>query len=175
MENNPQKATGNAYQSEDSEDLLGLVKSLIDGTHPGVLTTVEASGRPHARWMATISLDDFPRIYSLTSDKSRKVGEIEHNPAVNWMFSSPDLSMVVNLAGTARILRDSKSLIMTWNQIRNKSRAYFLRNCTESPGYVTIETIVHSVECCTPQNAMRFAIPLHELKIPAHGIDPDFP
>ena len=43
------------------------------------------------------------------------------------MFSNHDLSFVVNLTGRAQIfLRDAETMKRVWNQITDKSRAFFL-------------------------------------------------
>ncbi len=157
-------ASFDTYDADDSEDIIGQVKALIDGTHPGVLTTVDPAGKPHARWMATLSLEKLPYLYSLTSDRSRKIDDIEGNPAVNWMFSSSDLSLVVNLCGTARVCRDTMSLILAWRQIKDKSHAYFLKNYTEGSGCVVLETHIDAIECCTPKNAMKFRVDIGALR-----------
>jgi general stress protein 26 len=152
------------YEIDESDDIFGQMKQLIDGAHPGVLTTIDAAGRPQARWMATLSLEKLPHIYTLSSSKSRKVAEIEANPEVNWMFSNADLSLVVNLSGRARILRDGKSLVRVWNHVKSKSNAYFLKNCTEGSAHVAIETTVRTVECTTPKNALRFRVDIGKLR-----------
>ena len=152
-----------AYDASESDDLFGQIKELIDGSHPGVLTTIDLLGFPRARWMATLSLEKLPFIYTLTSATSRKILEIERNPAVTWLFSNSDLSMAVSLTGNARVRRDAEARIEAWRLIKDKSHAYFLKNCVEGAGYVVIETMVNLVECCTPKNALRFRVDFDKL------------
>ena len=145
-----------AYHLEDSEDIENIARELIDGHHPGVLTTVDEKGHPHCRWMATTSFEEFPAIYSLTAPKSRKLAQIAKNPAVSWMFSNADLSIVVTLTGKADLITDTATTKRIWAAIADKSHAYFLNNFTERPGVAVIRTMVEQIECCLPQSSLRW-------------------
>ena len=153
-----------AYDAEQSDDLIAMVRKLIDGTHPGIFATVDRKGAPDARWMSTLSFDEFPYLYTLTAARSRKVDEIRFHPQVSWLFSNQDLSLVVKLVGKAVILNDPKTLTKVWNQIKNKSNAYFLKNCTEGPDHLVIRTTVAHIECTTPTNAMRFSVDIDAVR-----------
>ena len=84
---------------------------------------------PQSRWMATMSFDDFPDLYTLTSATSRKVAQIQEHPIVYWMFSNHDLSFIVNLTGRAEIyLHEAEAMKRIWQQIADKSSAF--RVCT---------------------------------------------
>ncbi len=96
--------SASSFSLEDSDDLIGLLKIIIDGTHPGLLATVDDENRPHARWMATLAFEKFPYIYTFTASKSRKLSHIAKNPYVNWTFSNENLSLVLSLSGTAKAL-----------------------------------------------------------------------
>ncbi len=86
-----------SFDLEDSGDIIGLAKHLVNGRHPGILATVDLNGRPAVRWMSTFAFDEFPVFHTLTAPDSRKVKEIELRPEVNWMFFNQDRSMILNL------------------------------------------------------------------------------
>ncbi len=46
------------------DHILRLARQLADGGRPGVLATVDSDGLPHLRWMATLSLQEFPHLYA---------------------------------------------------------------------------------------------------------------
>lgn len=146
------------FDIEDGEDIIGVAKGLVDGHHLGVLSTVNESGKPEVRWMSTLSFDDFPRFYTLTHPHSRKVEQIQRHPAVNWMFSNDDLSLILNLIGKARVLTDTPTLKRVWQKIEDKSQAYFLKEYAKGPGFVVIETTVEVIECTSPDKALHFTI-----------------
>ena len=145
----------NSLTSEAKAKLLTEAKTLIDGTHPGVLCSADDNGTPQVRWMATFSFDEFPIFYALTGANSRKSGQIVRCPQVNWMFSNADLSLILNLVGTARVLTDTPTLKRVWQQVEDKSQAYFLNQYIKGAGFVVIETTVQRIECTSPQSAGR--------------------
>jgi general stress protein 26 len=131
----------NSLDAKDQEQVINMVKQLLKGNNPGILSTVDQSGFPQSRWMATMSFDDFPDLYTLTSATSRKVAQIQEHPTVHWMFSNQDLSFIVNLTGTAEIyLHEADAMKRIWGQIADKSRAYFLGDSVGGPGFVVIHT-----------------------------------
>jgi general stress protein 26 len=154
----------NALDLDDAEDIYGLVQELIDGTHPGILTTVDAEGRPQARWMSTFCVDTFPVFYTLTAPGTRKVTQIQGHPEVNWMFFNRDLSLIVTLGGKARVVTEAKLLRKAWKRVKDKTLAYFLRDLNAGPDFIAIETRVESIECNSPKNFLRFSVKPGEIR-----------
>lgn len=144
------------FEVEDSDDLIALAKTLVDGNHPGILCTVDHEGAPRARWMSTLDFHHFPVFYSLTAPGSRKVAQITEHPAVNWMFFKSDRSLILNLIGKARVLTDVPTLKQVWQEVEEKSQTYFLDQFGKGPGFVVIETTVESIECDAPPHGIRF-------------------
>lgn len=154
-----------SFNWKEREDVFQALKQLVDGNHPGILTTVDVRGRPHSRWMASLSLEEFPWIYTLTSRSSSKVEQIERHPEVSWMFCNSDLSLILNLAGVAKATHDNATVKKVWKQIHHKEHAYFLRRGIEGKGISVIATRLERVECCTPQTSFRFWIEVDQLKL----------
>jgi len=141
----------------EQEDMIGMVNEILGSGRPGVLSTLDFNGAPQSRWMATSSFEDFPVFYTLTSPESAKVEQIEAHPPVQWMFSSPDLGVIVNLTGRAHILLpDAVTVKKVWRRIPDKSRAYFLGDSVHGPGFSIIETTVELVECTLPELGRKF-------------------
>jgi len=150
--------TSGSFDFENCDDVLGAARELIDGNHPGILTTVDEKGRPHARWMASLDFEDFPHIYTLTAPHSRKLKHIVSNPIVEWMFSNQDLSFIINLSGLAATITDTSMLKRIWRSVEDKSHAYFLNNFTERPGVAVIQTTVTEITCCLPQSNLTWSM-----------------
>ena len=148
----------NFYDIANSGHIIGLSKSLVNGQQPGILGTIDSNGVPRMRWMSTLSFDEFPVFHSLTAPDSRKVLEIKAHPQVSWMFFNADKSLVLNLRGKATIIAETSRLKQIWRRIVDTSHAYFLNQYTKKPGFVVIETLVESIECSSPENALRFEI-----------------
>jgi general stress protein 26 len=149
----------NSVDPKNREQLIRTARELLKGNNPGILSTVDQSGFPQSRWMATMSFDDFPDLYTLTSARSRKVAQIQEHPIVHWMFSNHDLSFIVNLTGRAEIyLREAEAMKRIWQQIVDKSRAFFLGDSVKGPGFVVIHTKVEKIECTIPRKVLTFSI-----------------
>ena len=114
----------NSLDPKDRAQVIRMARQLLKANNPGVLSTVDESGSPQSRWMATMSFQDFPNLYTLTAASSRKVAQIREHPIVQWMFTDRDYSFVVNLMGRAELfLRDAETMKRVWDQIADKARA----------------------------------------------------
>jgi general stress protein 26 len=144
---------------KNRDQITNMARELLRGGNPGIFSTVDQSGFPQSRWMATMSFDDFPDLYTLTSATSRKVAQIQEHPIVHWMFSNHDLSFIVNLTGRAEIyLHEADAMKRIWHQIADKSRAFFLGDSVKGPGFVVIHTKVQMIECTIPRKVLKFSI-----------------
>ena len=151
---------GDGPRDETEIAALGAqIRNLIDDVTLGVLSTIDSKGVPQLRWMATTTFESFPHIYTLTSPHSRKMDHVAINPWVSWMFASEDMKFVVNLTGQARVLlQDVETMKKIWNQISDKSRAYFLGDCVSGPGFSVLETVVEHIECTFPVEGRRVSL-----------------
>jgi general stress protein 26 len=164
--NTPSEIETDNFELEDSDDIIGIARSLVDGHHPGILATVDEDGRPAVRWMSTLAFDEFPIFHTLTRPDSRKVAQIAKHPDVNWMFFNHNRSLILNLIGRARILSDIPTLKRIWKKVVDKSLPYFLDQYTKGPGFVVVETAIKAIECTSPKSALRFAIEPSEMVEP---------
>ena len=158
MNNFPQTDV-DSLDPNNRDQRISMARQLLKGGNPGILSTIDRSGFPQSRWMATMSFDDFPDLYTLTSATSRKVAHIQEHPTVHWMFSNQDLSFIVNLTGKAEIyLHEAAEMERIWRQVADKSRAYFLGDSAKDSGFVMIHTKVETIECTIPRKILRFSI-----------------
>lgn len=167
--NCPAELDNESFDIKDGEEVISLVKGLVNGRHPGILCTIGLDGKPAVRWMSTLAFDDFPVFYTLTAPGSRKVAQIQTHPAVTWMFFNHNRSLILNLTGKARILTETRTLKRVWQHVENKSHTYFLNQYAKGPGFVVVETTVESIECSSPQNGLRFTVTPGELAPAAPG------
>jgi len=142
--------------------VVDVAKKLADGRRPGILATVDEHGMPHMRWMATLSLHDWPLLYTITAPNSRKIQHISANPNVSWMFSNEEMNVIVNIRGKARITTDSGKMQRVWKVLEDKSKAYFLSIAPDGPGFAVIETEIEDIDCI---------IPKYDINFQAHSVD----
>ena len=142
--------------AKHAEYVVDLAKKLADGKRPGVLATVDEEGMPHLRWMATLSLREWPLLYTITSPASRKIQHIGNNPNVSWMFSNEEMNIIVNIRGRARIATDFGKMQHVWKLLKDKSKAYFLSIATDGPGFAVIETEIEDIDAIVPKYEIAF-------------------
>jgi len=91
------------------DDLMQRVTELLGVARVALLATVDADGRPRARWMTPVTLPGLPgRIFSVSSPKFAKVAEIAANPAVSWSVQTAGLDVVAEARGNAWAIDDQK-------------------------------------------------------------------
>lgn len=139
-----------------AEHVIDMAKRLADGKRPGVFATVDEHGMPHVRWMATLSLHDWPLLYTITSPNSAKIQHILRQPRVSWMFSNDEMNVIVNIRGKARIADDFGKMQRVWKLLEDKSKAYFLSLKNDGPGFAVIETEIEDIDCVVPKYDFRF-------------------
>lgn len=160
----------NKTAAKHAEYVVDLAKKLADGKRPGVLATVDEQGMPHLRWMATLSLHDFPLLYTITSPTSRKLQHISNNPNVSWMFSNEEMNVIVNIRGKARIATDFGKMQHVWKLLEDKSKAYFLSIANDGPGFAVIETEIEDIDCVVPKYDIKFQAQGADLETAARSL-----
>jgi general stress protein 26 len=147
------------------DQMISMARRLLRADNVGMFCTIDESGFPQARWMATMSFDDFPDLSTLTSARSRKVAQVQAHPTVHWVFSNRELTFIVNLTGSAEIyLHEAEAMKRIWQQIVDRSRAYFMQDPTKGPGFVVIHTKVESIECTLPRKVVTVSIDPAEMR-----------
>ncbi len=139
----------------NTHELLQRVRQIIHdstgGRGIGILTTVSKNHRPHATWMGTLASPSLDRLVTMTSPDSRKVQNILENPNVEWLFTNSTMTELVYLCGKGKVLKDMECIKTAWNQMPDKSRAYFLSHENVGITFLIIETQVESIEYRLPQ------------------------
>jgi hypothetical protein len=65
----------------------------------------------------------------------------------------------VNLTGSAEIyLHEAEAMKRIWQQIANRSRAFFMQDPAKGAGFVVIHTKVKSIECTLPRKVLTLSI-----------------
>ncbi len=91
------------------------IAELIKDIRTAMLVTMDASGRPRSRPMATQDAEFDGTAWFLTDIDSAKVFEIARNPVVAVTYASPGKESYVSLTGQAEILNDRDRIQKFWN------------------------------------------------------------
>ncbi|HUB66915.1 MAG TPA: pyridoxamine 5'-phosphate oxidase family protein [Candidatus Methylacidiphilales bacterium] len=131
----------------DIDFIVRLARKLADGSRPGVLTTVDVSGRPQARWMPTVGFNPFPLLYAWSSSESREAEALKRKPFVNWMFGNDLRGPVVNFTGPARVVTEAVIINQLWKL--RAQQACLPSASRRDTGFrlILIETRVDNIEC----------------------------
>jgi len=145
-----------SFDIDRADDWIPLLKEMLAGEYPGLLATIDENGVPQMRWMSTVSFEYLPNLFALTSPHSPKVAQIARNPMVSWMFFNVDLSLIVNLQGSAEILRDDVTIRSVWRTLSEERQRLFLDQYLNGERGVVIRTRVARIDCHSPINNLSF-------------------
>lgn len=147
--NNPNMMT----KKEALKAVRAILSDTIKYHGQGVIVTADPEGLPHASWMGTLGSTDIGLLLTMTCPDSRKVENILQNPRVEWMFTDNEMISVVYLRGKARVIHEINEVTEAWNELKDKSRAYFLKYIN-GPGmsFLILETTVEEIEFARPSD-----------------------
>lgn len=140
----------------DAQILENALK-IITHAFVGALTTVDADGVPHSRWMgAATGNDGLARLYTLTGRGTRKIEHIQNNPHVTWLFTSPNYNEVITLMGTAKLLDSPVVQQGVWDRLADCARTYGMNalSNTENLEFIVVETTVTTMEYLNPSEGV---------------------
>lgn len=133
------------------DEAVRKIAELIKDVQFAMLTTETDEGALHSRPMATQQAPFNGELWFLTSWKTHKVDDIQHQHRVNVAYSDPANDKYVSIAGTAEVLRDQSKIDELWNPL---FKAWFPKGKND-PEIAAIRVHVESAEYWdTPENKM---------------------
>ncbi|AEJ19854.1 pyridoxamine 5'-phosphate oxidase family protein [Gracilinema caldarium] len=140
----------------ESAEFIGKIERLISASKVGLLTTVDAEGYPHNRWMTPTMIKDRPNfIYAITAPNSRKAEQIRNHSQVEWTFQSTVLNEVISVKGRAVLVGDPELKSEVMEAIGPHLQIFWKVN-EDSRNVVVIETEIEAVSCFYPMKNERF-------------------
>lgn len=125
----------------NANELMQVVRGLLDDTKTAILATSGPDGVPRVRWMTPAVLDEWPNeLFCLTSPESVKAGQIKPNREVEWMVQSATLDRVVHLRGRAVLVDNPAARAIVVERLSGRL-AHFWRN-HEPDDCVVLETVL---------------------------------
>jgi general stress protein 26 len=115
-----------------------------------VLTTADATGRPHATWVGTVTTPDFAHLITLTGSQTEKVANIRGNPNVEWMFTSPDRNTIIYFQGQAEVVVDEALKDRYFQMVPEESRGFFMKFYRSGGDWCVIKTRIDGATYCIP-------------------------
>ena len=135
--------------------LLDVMERVLDGSHAAVLSTVDAQGRPHSRWMMPAVLRGQPgSLYAVTSPHFAKIEHIAAQPRVSWLIQSKSLDEIVEVTGKAQVI-DNPALKVDVLEALGGNLSTFWHVNSDETDLVVLETAVETVTYFQPNKGER--------------------
>jgi len=147
------------------DDVNDAARRMIDMRVVGALTSVDAAGCPHTRWMAAAAQgDDMSTLISITARGSRKLDQLAINPRVCWLFADSHDDEIITLTGTMRLLESQTLAEPVWQKLEVAARKYSMNLLSEPENlwFVGLETTVTSIEYMHPSAGLTHPV-IHTL------------
>jgi len=123
-------------------EFFNCLDSLIADAQTAILATVDENGRPKMRWMTPTTLKDRQGfIYSVAAKDSKKIGELNKNPKVEWMIQSKALDRIINIKGYINII-DNPSMKTEILQTIGRRLNVFWKINLQNTEFVVLETVL---------------------------------
>lgn len=130
--------------------LFTVMERIMDDSRPAVLSTVDADGKPHSRWMVpTVLRGNRGALYSVTSPRFHKVEELAANPHVSWLIQGKKFDEVVEVTGKA-IVVDNPILKSDVLEALGKGLSTFWHVTPDDSELVVIETMIERIDYFKP-------------------------
>jgi len=135
----------------DEQELLELAEELIRANPVGLLTTVDAEGRPHSRYMGAALGDGLNSVLAVSAKNARKLDQIDANAKVCWVFSTPHAEEVVTLLGKASVVEQTRAMPL-WERLTEIAAQWSMTVLSdpENLWFVGIESRIETVEYLNP-------------------------
>jgi pyridoxamine 5'-phosphate oxidase len=135
--------------------LFVALERILDQSRPAVLTTVDADGTPHSRWMVPTTLrGNRGALYAVTSPSFEKTRQIEAQARVSWLIQTKALDEIVQVSGKAVII-DNPMLKSDVLEALGPKLSTFWRVAPDDSELVVIETAIEKIKYDKPINGIH--------------------
>jgi general stress protein 26 len=137
--------------------MLDAMERVLEKSRIAILATVDADGRPHARWMTPTAVkgrEGF--LYAVTSPDFQKAAEAAGNPAVEWLIQTRSLDEIVTVRGQMSVVDDAAAKAEVLEAIGGNLGVFWKMNPDESK-LVVLETAIDEIVRLKPMSGERSA------------------
>lgn len=137
------------------QEMMNKIDAVLEDSKAGVLATVDADGRPHARWMTPVVLPQWPdSIFAVTSPHFPKVLQLDTNNKVEWLIQTRALDQVINVRGGMNVLDNPSVKAQVMEAIGRKLVVFWKIN-QERTDFVILETIIDEACWNAPMKGLK--------------------
>ena len=135
--------------------MMNKIETVLEDAKAGVLATVDAEGKPHARWMTPVVLAQWPEtVFAVTSPDFPKILQLDANNKVEWLIQTRALDQIINVRGGINVL-DNPSLKAQVMEAIGKKLTVFWKVNKDKTDFVILETVIDEASWYAPMKGLR--------------------
>lgn len=139
----------------DQREFINKIDQILENSKTGILTTVDAKGRPYSRWMTPVVLKSVgPAVFAFSIPGAKKIEHIRKNPEVQWLIQTKDLREIVTINGRAEIV-DNPSVKSDLLEVLGPRLTMFYKVNENSQEWVILETRIEEGTYFRPISGIR--------------------
>lgn len=139
----------------NSRDMMQKIEAVLEDARAGVLTTVDAEGRPHARWMTPVVLAQWPEtIFAVTAPDFPKILQLDANNKVEWLLQTRSLDQVINVRGGINVV-DNPSLKAQIMEAIGRRLTVFWKVNKAKTDFIILETVIDEACWSAPVKGLK--------------------
>lgn len=142
----------------DQNAVMQKAADILAEARTGILTTVDADGKPHARWMTPTLLNGRTRaLYAVTSPHSAKAAHLAASPTAEWLLQTPALTEVLTVTGRVNVIDNPALKAEVIEAVGERLRVFWKVN-PQQVDIVVLETVIESASFFLPMKGTRQVI-----------------
>ena len=139
----------------NNQEMMNKIETVLEDAKAGVLATVDAEGKPHARWMTPVVLAQWPEtVFAVTSPDFPKILQLDANNKVEWLIQTRALDQIINVRGGINVL-DNPSLKAQVMEAIGKKLTVFWKVNKDKTDFVILETVIDEASWYAPMKGLR--------------------
>lgn len=136
-------------------EMMQKIEAVLEDAKAGVLTTVDAESKPHARWMTPVVLSSWPEtIFAVTSPEFPKILQLDANNQVEWLLQTRSLDQIINVRGGINVV-DNPSLKAQVMEAIGRKLTVFWKVNKDRTDFVILETVIDEACWAAPVKGQK--------------------
>lgn len=138
-----------------THEMMNKIDAVLRETKAAVLTTVDAAGNPHARWMTPAVVAEMPGVLlAVTGPDFKKILQLDNNNRVEWLIQTKALDQIINVRGGINII-DNPSMKAQIMESVGRHLNIFWRVNPDTSEFVVLETVIEEAAWYQPMKNRR--------------------
>ena len=139
----------------NQRELMNQLDAVIEEAKAAVLAVTDQQRRPHMYWLTPTTLRRRRgRLFCFTRPQSSKIGNLEHQPEVEWMIQTRALTKIINVRGTMTVV-DNPALKSEIVEHLGRRLTMFWKVDLQQREVVVLETAIREAVYYLPMKGVK--------------------